>query len=66
MRSRDVERRVHRRSAALLVGTAIGRFVLRRRLARARRQAMTVVGAATVAGMIVLVLAAERERARGR
>jgi hypothetical protein len=44
--------------------TLVGRIVFRRRIAVARRRAMTVVAAATVGGVVVLTLAAERERAR--
>jgi len=47
-----------------VAGSRIGRFVFRRQIAEARRSAMTVVAGATLAGLVVLVLAAERERAR--
>lgn len=46
-------------------GSRVGRIVFRKRIARARRGAMTVVAAGTVGGLVVLVLAAERERSRG-
>jgi hypothetical protein len=49
---------------AVGAGSRIGRIVFRKRIARARRNAMTVVAAATVGGLVVLVLAAEREHAR--
>lgn len=61
-----VRREVSHRQWALLFGTQLGRLLLRRRLARGRRQAMTVLAATTIAGLVVLTVAAERERARQR
>ncbi len=49
---------------ALGAGSWITRIVFRKRIARARRRALTVVAGATIGGLVVLVLAAERERAR--
>jgi len=57
-------REVRKRQVALVVGTRIGRFVLRKRLAREREKAMTVLAGATVGGLVLLILVSEYERAR--
>lgn len=49
---------------AVGAGSRVGRIIFRKRIARARRGAMTVVAAGTVGGLVLLVLAAERERSR--
>ena len=53
----------HRRRLAL-AGGVVGRFLLRKRIARERRKALTVVAGATVGGLVALTLAAEWERTR--
>lgn len=61
---RIVRREVRQRRWGLLVGTQLGRFLLRKRLARERQRAMKVLAGATVGGLILLTLAAAYERAR--
>jgi len=53
----------HRRHLAL-AGGVVGRFLLRKRIARERQKAMTAAAAATVAALVALTVAAERERLR--
>ncbi len=59
-----MRREVRKRQVGLVVGTRIGRFLLRKRLAREREKAMTVLAGATVGGMLLLILVSEYERAR--